>query len=216
MIKHEQYVDLIKQNKQWAKKIKNLNKNYFKELSKGQKPHFLFFGCSDSRVPIHTITQAQPGDIFIQQNIANQINQSDNNCNSVLKYAVEYLKVGHIIICGHYNCGGIKAALEGIDSKTIDTWITPIKNLIKENHVVLSKIKSSQEKVDTLVELNVIYQLMNLIKTPIMTRVYKKKKYPLLHAWVFDMYTGLIKELDLPIKEWKKEKLLPAEYPESI
>ncbi|NPA45551.1 MAG: carbonic anhydrase, partial [Chlorobi bacterium] len=184
--------ELIENNELWIKeKLKN-DDNYFTKLSKGQNPRYLMISCSDSRVPLNSMLKAEPGEIFIHRNIANQINMTDINFLSVLEYSIEHLFIKHIIVVGHYSCGGIAAAVDGVDQGLVENWITPVNDIYNKNIDELSEIKDIQKRMDRLAEINVLEQAKNLIKIPIYQRALKRKKYPMLHAWIFDIYTGKI------------------------
>lgn len=206
------YDDLIARNKQWAEAQLDSDEGFFKKLSTGQNPPFLFIGCCDSRKPINTITQTGPGELFIHRNIANQVSLTDMNFLSVLEYGVDVLKVKHIIVCGHHGCGGVEAAYKGNATGLVENWVAPIRELAREKHDVLCTIEHEQERIDMLSELNVIAQLKNICRSSIMRRCFKSGEYPLLHAWVFKLQSGLITELPIPVSEWQSNGLLPKDY----
>lgn len=208
------YKKLMQNNANWIVEEKKANPDYFKELSKPQHPPFLYLGCSDSRLPIDLFTGAKPGEIFIHRNIANQVFLNDMNFLSVLEYAVDILHVDHIIICGHYNCGGVEAAYVGKASGLIKNWVMSIRDLALEKKDELELIPDITKRLHRLSELNTIRQLRQLCKTSIMTQAFASDKYPKIHGWVLDIYDGSILELPLPIAEWKKYGLLPADYEE--
>lgn len=204
--------ELIKNNEDWInEKLKN-DENYFTKLSKGQNPRYLMISCSDSRVPLNSMLKAEPGEIFIHRNIANQINMTDINFLSVLEYSIEHLFIKHIIVVGHYSCGGIAAAVDGVDQGLVENWITPVNDIYNNNIEELSKITDMQKRMDRLAELNVLEQAKNLIKIPIYQRALKNKNYPMLHAWIFDIYTGKIIQKKLQFDEFIKKGLLPEDY----
>jgi len=209
--KYNSYEDLLKNNQEWVENKLSKDKNYFEELSKPQKPPFLFIGCSDSRKPLNTITQTEPGEIFVHRNIANQISLTDMNFLSILEYAILDLKVEHIIVCGHYNCGGVEAVYKGADG-LVENWIMPIKDLALINKDELEKIDDMQQRIDRLAEINVVAQVKNLCKTSIIHKAFKKQEYPQIHGWIFDIYCGKIKALELPLKEWKDKGIIPNCY----
>lgn len=194
------YVRLLDGNKAWAEQKLGENKNYFKKLSKGQHPKYLWIGCSDSRVPANEVTATQSGEIFVHRNIANLVIQTDMNLLSVLYYAVDVLKVKHIIVCGHYNCGGIIAAMENKDHGFVNNWLRNIKEVYSKHKGTLEKISDLKTKQDKLVELNVQEQVNNLAKTRIVQRAWKNSTLQ-IHGWVFDCKTGLIKDLNCMMKE---------------
>jgi carbonic anhydrase len=208
-----EYLDLIKNNKIWASEKLIVDSGYFEELSKPQRPKFLIIGCSDSRVPISSITNSEPGELFEHRNIANQVNLTDINLLSIIEYSVEILNIEHIIIIGHYKCGGVKAAVEGLNEEDIvENWVSQINDLYHYHRKELEAIPDRTLIYDRLSEMNVIAQLKNLLRTPIIQRAFRKKKTLVFHGWVFDIYTGLIKDLPLPIDEWKKYDLIPKDY----
>ncbi len=204
--------ELIENNEDWIKEKLKTDKNYFTKLSKGQNPRYLMISCSDSRVPLNSMLKAEPGEIFIHRNIANQINMTDINFLSVLEYSIEHLFIKHIIVVGHYSCGGIAAAVDGVDQGLVENWITPVNDIYNKHNEELSKIKDTQKRMDRLSEINVLEQAKNLIKIPIYQRALKRKKYPMLHAWIFDIYTGKIIQQDLCFNEFIQNGLLPEDY----
>lgn len=189
------YDKLLKANKVWAEKKVIQDPEYFKRLVNVQEPKFLWIGCSDSRVPPDQITQTQPGEIFIHRNIANVVVHTDLNLLSVLQYATEYLKVEHIIICGHYGCGGVKAAVDNKSHGLIDNWLRNVKDVHRFNMNELDKISDSGKKLNRLIELNVIEQVKNLAKTSIVQKSWKENTSPSLHGWVYDLKDGIINPL---------------------
>ncbi|MFN3939770.1 MAG: carbonic anhydrase [Chitinophagales bacterium] len=206
------YKRLLLNNASWVKEKQTSEPDYFHQLSQPQHPPFLYLGCSDSRLPIDLFTGANPGEIFIHRNIANQIFLNDMNFLSVLEYAVTVLNVEHIIVCGHYNCGGVEAAYTGAATGLTKNWVMNIRDLALENKMELDTYTDMQSRLNRLSELNVIRQVRQLCKTSIMTEVFHSGNYPKIHGWVLDIYRGAIKELVLPIAEWKQYGLLPADY----
>ena len=191
----EEYSKLLLANKAWAKERLELDEEYFNDLSKDQKPLFLWIGCSDSRVPAEEVTKAQPGEVFVHRNVANMVVHTDINLLSVLQYAVEILKVKHVIVCGHYGCGGVKAAMGNADLGLINKWLRNIKEVYDKHRIELESIEDENKQLDRMVELNVEEQVNNLWKTTIIQRAWLDRDLPHLHGWVFDMKTGLIKEI---------------------
>jgi len=187
------YEKLLSENKEWAKeKIKD-DPEFFKRLSSLQTPEFLWIGCSDSRVPADMITGTQPGEIFVHRNIANLVVNTDINLLSVLQYAVEVLKVKHIIVCGHYGCGGIKAAMHQHYYGIIDHWLKNIKDIYRFHRNEIDAIETVDKRADRLTELNVQEQVFNLAKTSTIQAAWKNEKRPNLHGWVYGLENGIIK-----------------------
>ncbi len=191
----ESYQKLLRNNKQWAASKQKEDADYFKKLSQGQSPEYLWIGCSDSRVPANEVTLTQPGEIFVHRNIANVVIQTDMNLMSVLYFAVEILQVKHIIVCGHYECGGVTAAIQHKDMGIVTNWLRSIKEIYEHHKQELDAIESIEKKERRLVELHTIEQAKNLGKTRTVQRAWKKR--PLfIHSWVFDCCTGIMTELD--------------------
>jgi len=194
------YEKLLLQNKAWAEEIKADDPEYFERLSHIQTPEFLWIGCSDSRVPADRITGTQPGEIFVHRNVANLVINTDVNLLSVVDFAVSHLKVKHIIVCGHYGCGGIKAAITKTDYKyVLNMWLRSIKDVYRIHRDELDGIKNNEEKTNRLVELNVQEQVQNLAKTSIIQKAWQREHRPDLHGWVYGLKDGLIK----PVFEMK-------------
>jgi carbonic anhydrase len=187
------YERLLLENKAWASEKLHDDPNYFSRLSNIQTPDFLWIGCSDSRVPANEITGTQPGEIFVHRNIANMVVHTDLNLLSVLQYAVEILKVKHIIVCGHYGCGGIKAAMSNHSFGIINKWLRNIKDVHRFHREEVDSIKSEEERINLMVELNVQEQVLNLAKTSIVQKAWKENHAPHLHGWVYDLNDGIIK-----------------------
>ena len=171
------------------------DENYFKRLAEGQKPPVLWIGCADSRVPANQITGTLPGEIFVHRNIANMVIHTDMNMLSVLDYAVNHLKVKHIIVCGHYGCGGVEAAMHNKSLGLINKWIRNIKEVYKDNYTELKKITDERKRFDRLVELNVIAQVYDLAKTSIVQKSWKDDSGLEIHGWVYGLNDGIIKDL---------------------
>ena len=191
----KEYNRLLLANKVWAQEKLDLDENYFTNLAKDQSPQFLWIGCSDSRVPAEEVTNMQPGEVFVHRNVANLVGHTDINLLSVLQYAVEVLHVKHIIVCGHYGCGGVKAAMGNNDLGLINKWLRNIKEVFDKHSLELKSILNTPQRFDRLVELNVEEQVKNLSKTTIVQKAWANKQLPYIHGWVFDMKTGLIKEI---------------------
>ena len=194
------YEKLLLENKAWAAEKMQDDPEFFKRLSLLQTPEFLWIGCSDSRVPANEITGTQPGEIFVHRNVANLVINTDVNVLSVLDYAVNHLKVKHVIVCGHYGCGGIKASTTNQDFKPVlNMWLRNIKDVYRLHRDELDGINDEGKRVDRLTELNVLEQVFNLAKTSIIQRAWKKEQRPDLHGWVYGLKDGLIK----PVFEMK-------------
>jgi len=187
------YEKLLQENKAWAKEQLETDPEFFKRLASQQAPEFLWIGCSDSRVPADKITGTEPGEIFVHRNIANLVVNADINLLSVLQYAVEVLKVKHIIVCGHYGCGGIKAAMTQHHFGIINHWLKNIKDIYRLHREEVDSLPTEEERVDKLTELNVREQIFNLAKTSIVQSAWKKEQRPQLHGWVYGLKDGIIK-----------------------
>lgn len=188
------YEKLLLENKAWAGEKVQADPDYFSRLADIQKPDFLWIGCSDSRVPANEITNTQPGEIFVHRNIANLVVHTDVNLLSVLDYAVTHLKVKHVIVCGHYGCGGVKASMSNTDyNQVLNMWLRNIKDVNRMHRDELNAITDEQRKFDRLVELNVQEQVIHLAKTSIIQRAWKNDQRPHLHGWVYGLKDGLIK-----------------------
>ena len=187
------YEKLLLENKAWAKQQKETDPEFFKRLAAQQAPEFLWIGCSDSRVPADKITGTEPGEIFVHRNIANLVVNADINLLSVLQYAVEVLKVKHIIVCGHYGCGGIRAAMTQTHFGVLDNWIKNIKDIYRLHRDEVDALPTEEERVNRLTELNVEEQIFNLAKTSIVQTAWKNEQRPQLHGWVYGLADGIIK-----------------------
>jgi carbonic anhydrase len=194
-MKSEKYNRIFEQNKEWLKQANN--KKFFAETSESQSPDFLYIGCSDSRVPANIITGLDIGDLFVHRNIANVVSNTDLNVQSVIQYSVEILKVKHIIVCGHYGCGGVQAALKQESFGLIDNWLRNIRDVYRFYYNEIEQITDEEKKLKRLVELNVIEQCKNVIKTSYVQMSYLKNDFPTVHGWVYDMKTGELTDLDI-------------------
>ncbi|GAB2681222.1 carbonate dehydratase [Flavihumibacter cheonanensis] len=189
----KQYEKLLLENKAWAAETVEEDPDFFKRLENIQRPDFLWIGCSDSRVPANEITNTQPGEIFVHRNIANMVVHTDLNLLSVLEYAVVHLKVKHVIVCGHYGCGGVKAAMTQHNFGIINKWLRNIKDVYRFHRDEIDAIADEDQRTNRLVELNVIEGVMNLAKTSIIQKAWKYNQQPHLHGWVYGLKDGLIK-----------------------
>ncbi len=190
---------LFENNRKWAKRIKEEQPDFFEELSKDQNPEYLWIGCSDSRVPANEIVDLAPGDLFVHRNVANLVVHSDLNSQAVIQYAVEVLKVKHVIVCGHYGCGGVRAALQNQSFGLIDNWLLHIKDIYKRFEDEIAGIEDQEERVDKLCELNVYAQVMNVCHNPFVQKAWNKDQNLSVHGWIYSLEDGLIKDLDLCI-----------------
>jgi len=191
----QQYEQLLRANKEWAKQKVEQDPDYFERLALVQRPEYLWIGCSDSRVPPNEITQTQPGEIFIHRNVANLVLHTDMNAMSVIQYAVEVLEVKHIVVCGHYGCGGVKAAMGRHYYGNINKWLRHIKDIYRLHNTELAAIESEEARLNRLIELNIIEQVNNLAGTFIVQNAWKKRNTPHLHGWVYDLHNGIINPL---------------------
>lgn len=189
--------NLLKNNKEWAARVKKESPDFFDELSEQQSPKYLWIGCSDSRVPANQITGLAPGEVFVHRNVANVVSHNDFNCLSVLQYAVEVLKVEHIIVCGHYGCGGVNAALTTNNHGFIDNWLSNIKRVYVNNEAQLSAVKVPQQRSDLMCELNVAEQVKNVSSTTIVQNAWQSGQKLSVHGWIYSLQDGLLKELDV-------------------
>ncbi|PWG80510.1 carbonic anhydrase [Pararcticibacter amylolyticus] len=195
------YQQLFENNKKWVAQKKEGHPNFFEELAKEQKPEFLYIGCSDSRVPANEIMGLEPGDVFVHRNIANVVNSIDLNCMSVINYAVVHLKVQYIIVCGHYNCGGVKAAMEPRDLGILNPWLRNIRDVYRHHQEELDRIADDTKRYNRLVELNVVEQCINVIKTAEVQQCYKANGFPKVAGWVFDLHNGDLIDLNINFEE---------------
>ncbi len=191
--------DLLKGNQDWVDQMNVEVPDLFDRLSKGQSPRFLWIGCSDSRVPATQITKADPGSIFVQRNIANVVVHTDSNLLSVVNYAVKVLKVKHIIVCGHYGCGGVKAAMSNDKFGFLDNWLMHIKDVYRANALELEAIRDEEARFDRYVELNVKEQVANLAKVSFIQEEWEEGEFPYIHGWVYSLKDGRIKDLGYSI-----------------
>lgn len=192
----EKIKHILLENKAWSKSKTILDPEYFINMAKDQKPEFLWIGCSDSRVPESEVTNTDPGQIFVHRNIANLVVPNDQNLLSVLQYAVEALKVRHVIVCGHYNCGGVKASLSpSVPFNIVNGWIEGIRETYRQHEKEFELIKDEAAKVNRLVEINVMTQVKNLMKTSVIKSAWENGDQPILHGWVYDLSSGQVKEL---------------------
>lgn len=192
---------IFENNKKWVTEKLSLDPHYFEKLSKGQHPDYLYIGCSDSRVTAEDLMGVEPGEVFIHRNIANQVVSTDNNLNAVVQYAVEHLKVKHIIVCGHYECGGVKAALNPSDMGQLNSWLQTLRDVYRFHREELDAITDDQKRFDRLVELNVLEQCLNIIKIDHVQRAWYQTGFPMIHGWVFNVRDGNLIDLKLDMEK---------------
>ena len=195
------FTRIFKNNEQWIAAKLKADPDYFTRLAEGQQPEYLYIGCSDSRVNAEDLMGLEPGDVFIHRNVANLVVPTDSNINAVIQYAVEVLAVKHIIVCGHYECGGVKAALYPKDMGQLNAWLQTLRDVRRLHKQEIDSIHDPKEAFDRLVELNVLEQCVNLIKNSHVQRSWYKTGAPNIHGWVFDVRTGKLKDLNLNMGE---------------
>lgn len=195
------YEEIFEHNRWWAAAKKDGDEDYFTRLAKDQNPDYLYIGCSDSRVPANDIMGVEPGEVFVHRNVANLVNNTDLNVMAVINYAVRHLGVKHVIVCGHYNCGGVKAAMQPRDLGILNPWLRNIRDVYRLHREELDAIADQGERYDRLVELNVREQCINVIKTAAVQTSYVENGYPTVHGWVFDLRNGHLKDLELNFPE---------------
>lgn len=188
---------LFDNNRKWADQKRENDPGYFARLSEGQTPEYLWVGCSDSRIPAEQITGLEPGEAFIHRNIANLVVNTDLNVMSVINYAVRHLGVKHIVVCGHYGCGGVKAAMTPKDLGLLNPWLRNIRDVYRLHEKELDAIADEEQRYNRLVELNVVEQCRNIIKTAAVQQSYAENSYPIVHGWVFNFHDGLLKDLKI-------------------
>lgn len=194
------YLQIFENNKKWAEEKQSEDADFFESLAKGQDPNFLYIGCSDSRVSAEEMMGVQPGEVFVHRNIANVVSNNDLNVMSVIDYAVNHLHVKHIVVCGHYQCGGVKASLEAKDLGILNPWLRNIRDVYRIHEKELDEISNQKERYDRLVELNVEEQMTNVIKTAAVQKSFLKTGYPIVHGWIFDIHSGKLIDLNIDFK----------------
>jgi len=195
------YEQLFENNRKWIEEKKAGDASFFDKLARDQQPDYLYIGCSDSRVPANEIMGLEPGEVFVHRNVANLVNATDLNVMSVINYAVVHLKVKHIIVCGHYNCGGVRAAMLPKDMGILNPWLRNIRDVYRLHKDELNAISDEDKRYERLVELNVQEQCINVTKLASVQQSYVKNKFPVVHGWVFDLHTGILKDLNLDFDE---------------
>ncbi len=195
------YDQIFQNNRRWAEEQLRADPEFFTRLAREQRPDFLYIGCSDSRVPANQIMGLPPGDVFVHRNVANLVNNVDLNVMSVINYGVRRLDVKHIIVCGHYGCGGVQAAMQPMDLGILNPWLRNIRDVYRLHKAEMDSLEGEAQRYDRLVELNVTEQCINIIKTAAVQQSFLARGFPTVHGWVFDMRTGLIKDLQINFQE---------------
>lgn len=195
------YEEIFAHNQRWVAERTEKDPDYFTRLAREQHPDYLYIGCSDSRVPANEIMGVEPGEVFVHRNVANLVNNTDLNVMSVINYAVRHLGVKHIVVCGHYNCGGVKAAMQARDMGILNPWLRNVRDVYRLHKDELNAITDDEARYDRLVELSVQEQCINVIKTAAVQLSYTEHGYPTVHGWVFDLRTGRLKDLDIDFPE---------------
>lgn len=204
---------LIDNNKMWADQMKAHDPEFFQKLSEQQAPDYLWIGCSDSRVPANEIISLVPGELFVHRNVANVVVHTDLNCLSVIQYAVEALKVRHIIVCGHYKCGGVRAALQNSKLGLIDNWLRHVQDVMQKHRALIAGIDDESERLNRLCELNVIEQVVNVCQTTIVQNIWEGGQELTVHGWIYGLHNGLLRDLDISIGSQNE---LSAIYPVAL
>lgn len=197
---------LLAKNKQWAQRIKDDDPSFFQQLSSQQKPRYLWIGCADSRVPCTQLVDLLPGEMFVHRNVANLVIHTDFNCLSVMQYAIDVLQVEHIIVCGHYRCGGIQAALQNQQFGLIDNWLRHVHDIITKYHTYLDKFATEQERLDQLCELNVIEQVFNVCENTLVRHAWNRGQKLSVHGWIYGVEDGLLRDLSLNVSSIEEMK----------
>ncbi len=190
---------LLDQNKAWAESITASDPDFFPKLAKQQNPTYLWIGCADSRVPATQLVGMMPGEMFVHRNVANVVVHTDFNCLSVMQYAVDVLKVEHIIVCGHHGCGGVKAAMNNLQLGLIDNWLRHVQDVLTEYEAVIAKIDDEKKRLDRLCELNVVEQVFNVGRTTIVQSAWERGQELVVHGWIYDLDDGLLHDLEVSI-----------------
>ncbi|MXS72208.1 carbonic anhydrase [Chryseobacterium binzhouense] len=201
----QKYNKIFENNKAWIDKKLGEDADFFKKLSAGQSPDYLYIGCSDSRVTAEELMGAGPGEIFVHRNIANVVNTLDMSSTAVIQYAVQHLKVKHIIVCGHYGCGGVKAAMTPQDYGLMNPWLRNIRDVYRLHQAELDAIENEHQRYNRLIELNVQEQCVNVVKMAVVQERYILEQYPIVHGWVFDLETGKIIDLNIDFEKILKD-----------
>lgn len=197
---------LLAKNKQWAQRIKDDDPSFFQQLSSQQKPRYLWIGCADSRVPCTQLVDLLPGEMFVHRNVANLVIHTDFNCLSVMQYAIDVLQVEHIIVCGHYRCGGIQAALQNQQFGLIDNWLRHVQDVITKYHTYLDKFVTEQERLDQLCELNVQEQVFNVCENTLVRHAWQRGQKLTVHGWIYGVEDGLLRDLVVSVNSTEQMK----------
>ncbi|HEX8651089.1 MAG TPA: carbonate dehydratase [Pyrinomonadaceae bacterium] len=205
--------ELLENNRAWSEGIKAHDPGFFRALAQQQSPHYLWIGCSDSRVPATQLVGLAPGELFVHRNVANVVVHTDFNCLSVLQFAVDVLKVSHVIVCGHYGCGGVQAAMHNLQLGLIDNWLRHVQDVMHNHEALLSKISDEALRLDKLCELNVIEQVLNISRTTIVQNAWSRGQELAVHGWIYGIGDGLLRDLDICIKNQSE---LSAAYEEAV
>ncbi len=195
------YSQVFENNKNWVESKLNQDKDFFNKLAKDQDPDFLYIGCADSRVPANEIMGLDPGQVFVHRNVANLVVNTDLNVQSVIDYAVSHLGVRHIVVCGHYGCGGVKAAVQPADLGILNGWLREVRDVYRTHQDELKAIEDDEARHRRLVELNVMEQCFNVIKVASVQQRWLKREYPKVHGWVYDLHNGYLKDLEINFEE---------------
>jgi carbonic anhydrase len=199
------YEEIFENNKKWIAQKTEHDKDFFKKMAIEQNPEYLYIGCSDSRVTAEEMMGVEPGEVFVHRNVANLVNAVDLNVIAVINYAVMHLRVKHIIVCGHYNCGGVKAAMQSVDLGFLNPWLRNIRDVYRLHKEELNSIKDESARYNRLVELNVQEQCVNVIKTASVQQRYEQEGFPIVHGWVFDLKNGELKDLNIDFSHILKD-----------
>ncbi|HBB88447.1 MAG TPA: carbonate dehydratase [Blastocatellia bacterium] len=209
--------DLLEKNRVWSEGIKAQDSEFFHALAKQQNPRYLWIGCSDSRVPATQLVGLQPGEMFVHRNVANLVVHTDFNCLSVMQFAVDVLGVSHIIVCGHYGCGGVQAAMQNLQLGLIDNWLRHVQDVMHNHAALLAKVDDETERLNKLCELNVIEQVLNVSRTTVMQNAWSRGQELAVHGWIYGIKDGLLRDLDICITNQNElsaayEKAVNASY----
>lgn len=189
--------NLFENNRAWAQQMKSRQTDFFERLSQQQSPEYLWIGCSDSRLPPNEILGLMPGDLFVHRNVANVVVHTDFNCLSVMEYAIEALKIKHVIICGHYGCGGVQAALRNLELGLIDNWLRHVRDVHGKHEAFLNRVAEEPQRWDRLCELNIVEQVHNVCNTTIVQRAWKSGQQLSIHGWIYSLHDGLLRDLNI-------------------